>query len=409
MKTFLWTHCRLVWITLQIFANGSANGEDPLDAFKAAFDRYALIVVPGRVMGHDVTCLLDTGESVSVIDTSLATTHLKAARFGLDRARTATGTLLVERFEGFSRNCLSFPEKTGPAVAMDLSQIATIAGVQVDVVLGMDYLHPLVFEMKAGIPRFVERAEFEHDSKMQSFPLASAADFPRIDVELPVLGKRQFLIDTGRGDFVAMKSDLLKLLLKADEAVLLHELPATDRPGAKTESDYVIREMRILGTTMQNVLVSESDANRIGLGLMRHFDFSIDFENSVVYVFPGSKAMNSFPLDASGLWSVIPTASGILLRIVPKSPADVAGIKNGDQLLEINGQNAEMLSSWEITELLSQSDKTIQLKVKSSDQVRDIQLPLRRNFEYPPKWKPRSTDADDFYKSLQREPERSPR
>jgi hypothetical protein len=155
---------------------------------------------------------------------------------------------------------------------------------------------------------------------------------------------------------------------------------------------------------MQNVPVVESDFNLIGMGLMRHLDFSVDFENSVAHVLPSSRSVDSFEVDASGLQTVFQPERGLIIsRLMPDSPADKHKLQVGDQLLEIDGQIASELSFWEIRNLLSQTGKTIPLKVKSGEQVRDIQLPLSRKFEYPPKWKPRSTQAEDFLKSLQHE------
>ena len=167
----------------------------------------------------------------------------------------------------------------------------------------------------------------------------------------------------------------------------------------------MIREIEFFGITMYDVPAEESSVNVIGLGLMRHLEFSVDFENSIAYVLSPSHTEVSFDLDASGLRTVFKSKQGqVIRRIVPDSPGQKSKILTGDQLLEIDGCIAAELSVWEIRELLSQAGKTIPIKVKSVDQVRDIQLPLTRKFEYPPKWKPRSTEAEDFLKSLQNEP-----
>ncbi len=398
----------LLCITAQILASRFTFAEEPVDAFRIGFDRGSFIVVPGRVMGKDVNCLLDTGASVTVLDKKFANSLPNPVSSGHERIRTPTGLVEVERYERISSSCLWFPEHTGNAIAMDLSRFTDVSGDSINVVLGIDYLRPLIFRMRDGIPRFLERSHFGKNPDMLGWPIATDATQASIEIQLPVFGKRPFVIDTGYADSLKLSPHRLNTLLNAGDAVLVLEIPTLDASGVRNKSLYVIREITFLGVSMRNVLAVESDIDVVGLGLMRHVDFDVDFENATAYTLPRVTTVDSFPVDASGIRTVRVGSDLKVRRIVPKSPAEGAGIKANDCILEIDGRKEIALSSWGITELLSQAGKTIPLKVKSGDQVRDIQLPLSRNFEYPPKWKPRSTDADDFYKSLQQEPPMSP-
>jgi hypothetical protein len=44
------------------------------------------------------------------------------------------------------------------------------------------------------------------------------------------------------------------------------------------------------------------------------------------------------------------------------------------------------------------------VRVVRDEHIINVQLKLRHDFEYPPKWKPQSTEAEDFFNSLQAEP-----
>jgi len=353
-------------------------------------------------MDRNVTCILDTGASTCVLDTRFAATLQKPV--GKEQARTASGLITVERYERISQRFMAFPQITGPAVAVDLSGFSVTTGMQIDAILGMDFLKRSVFQISNGTPRFRNRNDLERDSISTSYPVKMIRGLPYTEVELPVLGDRPFLIDTGDADYCGITKDYADRLIRTHDAVLLEEIPTLDASGLRKKNLYVIREIQVFGITMRDVPAGESAVNGIGMGLMRHLDFSVDFENSVAYVLPPSRSAVSFDLDASGLRTVFqPDRGRIVRRIVPDSPAEKNKIQVGDQLLEIDGCVASELSFWETWALLSQAGKTIPIKVKSGDQVRNIQLPLRRNFEYPPKWKPRSTNADDFLKSLKNE------
>ncbi len=397
---FVLGHCIASLLTL--------HADDPQEVFKKGFESSLFITVPARIMDQDVTCILDTGSSTCVLDNSFAATLQKSA--GREQVGTATGIIQAERYERISQRCMDFPQQTGPAVSVDLSGFTVATGMQIDAFLGMDFLKPLIFQINKGTPEFRQRTNFQADSKSTAYPVKSIRSLPYIKVGLPVLGDRDFLIDTGSADYCGITSEYARQLIRSNDAMLLDQIPTLDASGVRKKNLYVIREIKLFGITMHDVPAEESSVNVIGLGLMRHLEFSVDFENSIAYVLSSTRTVVSFDLDASGLRTVCKPEQGqIIRRIVTDSPAQKKNILAGDQLLEIDGRIAAELSVREIRKLLSQAGKTIPLKVKSNDRVRDIQLPLSRTFDYPPKWKPRSTDADDFYKSVQQEREGSPR
>ena len=397
-----------VLLALWAITLSALQADGPPDVFEESFARTSALIVPGRIMDRDVTCTLDTGASTCVLDTRFAATLPNSV--GTERVGTSSGRITVDRYEQISRSFMEFPQSTGPAVAIDLSDFSLATGMQIDAILGMDCLKRLVFQVSNGTPRFRTAEDFRPDSNATSNSIKTTRGCPFIAVGLPTLGDRQFLIDTGHASYCGITREYVSRLIRTNDAMLLEEIPTLDASGVQKKNLYVIREIKVFGITMYDVPAEESDVNGLGLGLMRHLNFSIDFQNSVAYVLPPSRLRDSFDLDASGLRIVFQRGRGqAVRRIVPDSPAEKNKIHMGDQLLEIDGHIASELSAWEIRKFLSQAGKTIPIKVKSGEQVRDIQLPLRRNFEYPPKWKPRSTQADDFQKFIESESKAAPK
>lgn len=391
-----------LWLTLQLFASRQAAAEDVFQGNTAGFARSGLIVVPGTVARSRVMCVLDTGASMTVIDSTFRTKIKNPG--GIDEVKTPAGRIQVERFESVDFGCVSFRPHTGPAMAADLSGFSEVAGIPVGAFLGMDYLQPLILQMRNGTPTFTD----EKDSSVRpgeiAFDIRTIGGLPHVDVGLPILGKRAFLIDTGQADCCGMTSEILQRLTKANEAVVLEEVPIIDGSGVKFRRIFAVREMTVFGVTMRNVPVAELDVNLIGMGLMRHLDFSADFVKCRVYAVPSESPVEDFNVDASGLRTVFQPEDRVTIRrVVANSVAEEHQIQAGDDLLQIDSRVAADLSFWEIRELLSQSGKTISIKSQRGDEVRDIQLPLSRKFEYPPKWKPRSTQADDFQKFIESE------
>ena len=87
-------------------------------------------------------------------------------------------------------------------------------------------------------------------------------------------------------------------------------------------------------------------------------------------------------------------------RIVENTVAADSKIQVNDEIVSTAGKPASELSYWQIREMLSEADTTVHLTLKRGEKSFDVDLPLRRDFEYPPIWKSRTVDAEDFFNSL---------
>ena len=110
-------------------------------------------------------------------------------------------------------------------------------------------------------------------------------------------------------------------------------------------------------------------------------------------------------MDASGLRVVWDTRGFFRVRRIEENTTAVgSGIQIDDEIMEISGKQASDLSHWQIRELLSEADTTVHLTLKRDGKLFEVDLPLRRDFEYPPIWKSRTVDAEDFFNSLNEGP-----
>ncbi len=216
MPTLTNRYC-LVALAFCVRCSVGLGAEEPLDAFREGFEKSGSIIVPARIMDRTVTCILDTGASTCVLDKRFAATLQKPV--GREVVKTASGLLTVEQFEGISQRFMTLPHITGPAVASDLSKISGLAGMEVDAILGMDLLKRSIFQISNGTPRFRNRNEVEADLGGTSFPLTMIRRCPYFDVGLPVLGDRQFLIDTGWVSYCGITKDYADRLIRTNDAI----------------------------------------------------------------------------------------------------------------------------------------------------------------------------------------------
>ena len=161
--------------------------------------------------------------------------------------------------------------------------------------------------------------------------------------------------------------------------------------------------MNILGTRYENIPAVVGTITKLGIQFVRSQDMTLDFPAQKLIVAGAPRIALSFPVDASGLRIVWNENNFIVRRIEQDSAASTTDIQPGDRFETIDGKLTREMPHEEITRLLSMAGTTINLQFKRGTTIHYVKLRLTRNFEYPPKWKPRSTAAEDFFNSLQEE------
>lgn len=119
----------------------------------------------------------------------------------------------------------------------------------------------------------------------------------------------------------------------------------------------------------------------IGNQILSRFDITLDYTRKLLYLSPNSDFNDEFRVDRSGIFLV---ASGPDLdhyhiqNIIPGSPAQEAGLQEGDQILSINHIPVSMFTmSWVARRFQKKAGKTIRLKIMRRGQKVSKSLVLR--------------------------------
>ncbi len=121
-------------VTSLCIAHSILLGEQPKELFHQNFTRTSAIVAPGKIMDKDVMCILDTGATTCAMDMRFAAGLSISA--STEQVGTASGLITVQRFEKITQRLTGFPQRTSPAVALDLTDFSVSMGMQIDAVLG---------------------------------------------------------------------------------------------------------------------------------------------------------------------------------------------------------------------------------------------------------------------------------
>ena len=369
-----------------------------------SFWRTGVVVAAGNIENESILCILDTGASATVLHKDYQQVLPVTAKGKEEDILTFSATERRVAYENIEVSIGAYGKQKSRAYVFDLSNVQEVTGLQVGAIVGADYLRNLAFVMQDGMPRFTN-SPIAPVTEVPIWPVAgSKIQIPEIPLEYPVLGLRNAGFDTGLSEHLAISQEFADLLLRSGDAKFLTKTKHLDASGVQTKSVIAIRELKVMGVQFRNVPAEVGKLNHVGMGLLRHINFIVDFKKSIAY--PSSNAQDgrdTFPVDASGIRFVWDDRGYYRIRrIEDGSPAVEADLKLDDELVTISNIHASTLSHWQIREMLAVADTTVEMKVKRKGNLVNVKLPLQRSFQYPPAWNSRSTDGEDFLDALQK-------
>lgn len=124
-----------------------------------------------------------------------------------------------------------------------------------------------------------------------------------------------------------------------------------------TNPIIVFPDSVMIASIMRN---SDRDGT-IGSELMTRFDVFIDYQGKAIYFKPNRYFKSSFKYNIAGIEIKLSHQSELLFEIThiwKDSPAEKAGVKTGDILIEINGTKSFLLNLFEIRDIFQQPSRT---------------------------------------------------
>lgn len=203
----------------------------------------------------------------------------------------------------------------------------------------------------------------------------------------------KFMVDTGSNRIFhinrpfAEAHHVLAMLPKNDTAEGLGE-----GIGGRTKfTEARIRNIRIGKYTINRPVVSisedtegigaGSDAGIIGAEILRRFTVTLDYSTSRMLLVPNAHFDEPYEVDMSGLELVTKPddfKAIVIKSVLPNYPAAEAGLREGDEIVSINGHLIAEFNLAQLVRMFKQEGKAYRLSVRRGGQVIRARLKMRR-------------------------------
>jgi hypothetical protein len=353
-------------IALSIFALGQAALTKPVEHPFHMTD--SAMIVDAKVNGQDASFMFDTGYSgVIIIDPSVNIG--KPTR--TITLRDFVGTMEAQNvaIKQLELGPLKVATKDMEATQFSQGNMSLSYGVHCDGIMGlsavMNYVTEINFQNKKFIfhPKSVDitKRKPDNDKTFLCRLLPKGGDSMEMRVELAP-GKRTTLaLDTGNAFFATTHKDVLEdhgLWQPGKKA--LFPTSAGVASGSVDTFYLYMKDVNIYGVPVKESVWSiidlpTSDANHggtVGFQFLKNFNVTIDMERRYVWLERFTDSVSYLP------WADVGIAAGThpdrkrvtIFQVIKGGPADKAGLKWGDDILSIDGEDPELMSWKKLSE-----------------------------------------------------------
>jgi hypothetical protein len=314
----------------------SANDPNVIERFKVERDGDGLLI-PVTVSGNEYLFLLDTGATITMIDSSL----LADIPFDNTSAETPAGRMPI------SKHCVphaSFGQQqiegSIPYVlGLDFAELRETSGHPIYGVIGMDILRQWVLQIDfdRGALELSKQARDVEGS--QAVGIEYGKDrLPRVRASIGGTEAIDFVIDTASISYETGNLDSRFIGAQSKSAGLRNvgSHLATTAAGIRSSNLLQAKSLRVGQIETLEPIFAESKGNSLGLYWLSRFSVTLDFPNSTMFLREGKSHDKSDLINRTGLHILKRDGRVLIAQIEPASAAAQSDLRVGDQIVRIN-------------------------------------------------------------------------
>ena len=350
-----------------------------------------IIVIQARLGDSPDTLnfVLDTGSSGISLDSATAD-YLKLHPMPTNRTIRAIGGIRNVPFLFNQR--LRFPGLTVDSLDFhvnDYSILTSVYGERIDGIIGYSFINRYIIKIN-------------YDSLKIDICTKGTIRYPRGGYLLkPVIGtlpaqnvrvkdevtiNAKFLYDIGAGVCFMFSKDFINdsILLKKNRKLWVKE---GEGVGGKIDMmGTVIKEVKLGPYRFRSVPVYIFDdtynvtnypylGGLIGNDILRRFNITLNYDKRDIYIVPNSHFGDPFDYSYPGIELYLIGDRIIIGDVAKDSPAEKAGVKEGDQVIAINKNFTQNLNTYKI--MLQAPNERVKLIIRREGELKQIEFKIK--------------------------------
>jgi predicted aspartyl protease len=317
-----------------------------------------LILIPVLRDGKHAFFILDTDSSGNVLDKAA---FPNLVPFGSAQTMsTANGSTRMQIYNPPPLHIgpISLAD-SGPVICLDLSTLSEIFNAPVIGLLGAPALKDFILQLDCDEHkvRFLPPQNQPWQEWGKVLPM-------RVDghniavVRMNINGvSDDFQIDTGdKGDLSLPTRSFDDLQKKTGRSFI--SLLSFTANGVADLKQMRIALLECGGVPYHDLICSElkGDTGTIGIDFLSRHLVELDYPNSRFYFKPGKEFDRHSEINMAGVQIQTKHSRRVIIKVITGGPADLAGLKTGDILDEVNGRQAMDYRGFELEALLQAGD-----------------------------------------------------
>ncbi|MDR3652856.1 MAG: aspartyl protease family protein [Paludibacter sp.] len=293
---------------------------------------------------------------------------------------------------------LKLDYKTVYVLQNDVFNLSKHTGMKINGLIGVDFFRDYVVEINYTTNRinFYDPSTFVMPKGYESLPISIESQ--KMFVELSVLEsdstrkQARMLIDTGaelNAWFQTFTKNSVHKPPKWVQGTIGEGLNGliTGRYGHIPQicfGNFCLKNPIVAfpdSATISGIIANSHRDGTIGSELLSRFNLFVDYMNRKIYFKPNSKFKRPYSYNVAGIEIIQLTSLFSLTEVFDvwkNSPADFAGVKEGDQIIEINGNNAFQMTINEIRKIFETPSKhPLNLTLRRDNKEIKVQIDMK--------------------------------
>jgi len=275
---------------------------------------------------------------------------------------------------------------------VDMPGFDEVEGLQVDGVLGVELFKRLAVQLDYGRRELLlaDPADFVAPPSAQALPLAFFGHFPGVAGVLDGV-PGQFWLDTGNRGGLVLHAPFVEAhglagrYRTSDVTTIGWGIGGRAQGRLARAGRLSLGSLHVDGPVLRLPLAHDGPlamrhvAGNIGGEILRRFVVAFDYSRRVVHLAPGVDAGQPFAADRAGLWINAHPQGVVAMAVMDGGPADQAGVRVGDVVVEVDGTSASALGLAALRERLagSPAGERVRMSLRRGDATAEAALLLR--------------------------------